>query len=612
VTPLPDIAKELRDRFCPAVLSIVRARDGVDTVWVAADTVREVLSYLKSRPGGAYAMLYDLTGIDERSRRHHAAPMSDFTVVYQLLSLELNHDLRIKVPLTGERPVIDTIAGLWPNSDWYERELWDMFGIEVRGHKDLRRILCPPWWQGHPLRKEHPARATELSPDLSPQRIIEMEEQLIARRPDSSARRPSLAAASGGGSQGWPPPTSEESPASDDGSVGVAGGDGEFTVLNFGPHHPGTHGVLRLVLKLDGERIVGMAPDIGFHHRGAEKMGERQSWHTYIPYTDRIDYLAGVVNELPYVLAVEKLAGIEVPDRVKVMRVMLTELFRIISHLVWYGTFTLDLGAMSPTFYMFSDRERALDIIEAVTGARMHPGYFRIGGLADDLPGGWEKMFREFLAYMPRRLDEYDAMMMKNGILKARTVGVGAMTTAQAIDWGVTGPNLRATGLVWDWRKKRPYSGYERFEFDIPTGTRGDCYDRAAVRVAEIRQSLRIIQQCVDNMPAGEHKSRSPLATPPIKGRTLADIETLITHFLGVSWGPVIPAGEAAIMTEGAKGSYSYYLTSDGGGMSYRTRIRTPSFPHIQAMPAICQGISISDLVAILGSIDFVLADIDR
>jgi NADH-quinone oxidoreductase subunit C/D len=599
VTPLPDIAKELRDRFCPAVLLIAPARDGVDTVWVAADTVRQVLAYLKSRPGGAYAMLYDLTGIDERSRRHHAAPMSDFTVVYQLLSLELNHDLRIKAPLTGERPVIDTIAGLWPNSDWYERELWDMFGIEVRGHKDLRRILSPPWWQGHPLRKEHPARATELPPDLSPQRIIEMEESLVAppsplggglpkqlRHPQEDLGVPQ---------EGVPP----EAPQ-------------EFTVLNFGPHHPGTHGVLRLVLKMDGERIVGLSPDIGFHHRGAEKMGERQSWHTYIPYTDRVDYLSGVVNELPYVLAVEKLAGIEVPDRVKVIRVMLTELFRIISHLVWYGTFTLDLGAMSPTFYMFSDRERALDIIEAVTGARMHPGYFRIGGLADDLPGGWEKMFREFLAYLPRRLDEYDAMMMKNGILKARTVGVGAMTTAQAIDWGVTGPNLRATGLDWDWRKKRPYSGYERFEFDIPTGTRGDCYDRAAVRVAEIRQSLRIIQQCVNNMPAGEHKSRSPLATPPIKGRTLADIETLITHFLGVSWGPVIPAGEAAIMTEGAKGSYSYYLTSDGGGMSYRTRIRTPSFPHIQAVPAICQGLSVSDLVAILGSIDFVLADIDR
>jgi NADH-quinone oxidoreductase subunit C/D len=341
-------------------------------------------------------------------------------------------------------------------------------------------------------------------------------------------------------------------------------------------------------------------------------MGERQSWHTYIPYTDRVDYLGGVMNNLPYVLAVEKLAGIEVPDRVKVIRVMLCELFRIISHLVFYGTLTGDLGAMSPVFYMFTDRERAFEIVEAICGGRMHPSWFRIGGVAQDLPRGWDRLVREFVAYLPSRLAEYDRLTMQNTILKGRTKGIGAYTVEEAIEWGVTGPGLRACGFEWDFRKQRPYSGYEQFEFDIPTGTNGDCYDRARVHVEEMRQSLRIIEQCVANMPAGPHKSDHPLATPPIKERTLHDIETLIAHFLSVSWGPVIPPGEAFVGVEATKGSNGYYLVSDGNTVSYRTRIRTPSFPHIQMLPQISRGHMVPDLLAILGSIDYVLSDVDR
>ena len=341
-------------------------------------------------------------------------------------------------------------------------------------------------------------------------------------------------------------------------------------------------------------------------------MGERQTWHTYIPYTDRVDYLGGVMNNLPYVLAVEKLAGIEVPERVKVIRIMLCELFRIISHLVFYGTYTQDLGMMSPVFYMFTDRERAFDIIEAITGGRMHPGWFRIGGVADDLPDGWEKMVREFLDYMPKRLRDYDKMVMKNAILKMRTRDISPLTPDEAIEWGATGPMLRATGLAWDLRKKRPYGGYDQFEFDIPVGDRGDCYDRLVVNVDEMRQSLRIIEQCLKNMPAGPYKSSHPLTTPPLKERTMHDIETLINHFLGVSWGPVIPAGEAAVSVEATKGINMYYLVSDGNTMSYRTRIRTPSFAHLQMIPMMGRGLMIPDLIAILASIDFVLADVDR
>jgi NADH-quinone oxidoreductase subunit C/D len=527
-------------------------------------------------------MLYDLTAIDERTRVHR--PVEEtcaFTVVYHLLSFERNEFIRIKAALEESALSLDTVTDLWPAANWYEREVWDMFGIRFTGHPYLRRILMPPTWEGHPLRKDHPARATEMGQFRLPQAKQEAEQEALRFRPEEWGMQRTRAGS-------------------------------EILFLNVGPQHPGTHGVLRVVLQLDGEEIVDAVPEIGFHHRGAEKMGERQTWHTFIPYTDRIDYLAGVINNLAYLVAVEKLIGITVPPRGQVIRVMLSELFRIISHLVWYGTFAQDLGQLSPVFYTFNDRERALSIIEAICGARMHPNWFRIGGVAQDLPRGWDAMFRDFLSYLPPRLAEYDREVMRNRIFQARTKGIGNMTTEEAIDWGITGPALRACGFDWDFRKKQPYSGYEQFEFDIPTGKHGDCFDRAAVRVEEMRQSLRIIEQCVNHMPEGPYKSDHPLATPPIKDRTMHDIETLITHFLSVTWGPVIPPGEALGTIEAAKGNNGYYLISDGGTNSYRTRIRTPSFAHMQMLPLLCRGRMIPDLFAVLGAMDYVLADVDR
>jgi len=242
----------------------------------------------------------------------------------------------------------------------------------------------------------------------------------------------------------------------------------------------------------------------------------------------------------------------------------------------------------------------------------MHPAWFRIGGLAQDLPQGWERLVRQFVDYLPKRLNEYDKLVMRNRLFKMRTRDVGAYSLDEAIEWGATGPGLRACGLAWDHRKARPYAGYDQFEFDIPTGSRGDCYDRTAVRVEEMRQSVRIIRQCLENMPQGSYKARHPLATPPLKEHTMHDIETLIAHFLSVSWGPVIPPGEASVCVEATKGLNSYYLVSDGDTMSYRTRIRTPSFAHLQMIPLMCRGAMVADLIAILGSIDFVMADVDR
>ncbi len=576
------VLENLKEKFGESALKIQETNDGLPTVYVPDDKIRDVLKYLKEEIPKPYKMLYDLTAIDERSRQHKEnLPETDFSLVYHLLSFDRNSDIRIKVALKGEYPEIDSITSIWDNANWYERETFDFFGIKFKGHPHLKRLIMPPTWQGHPLRKEHPARATEMGPFQLPDDKQDREQEALKFHPEE-----------------W--------------GLKRASDDTDFMFLNLGPQHPGTHGVLRIILQLDGEEIVDAVPDIGFHHRGAEKMAERQSWHTFIPYTDRIDYLGGVMNNFAYVQAVETLAGIEVPDRAKVIRIMLSELFRLSSHLVWFGTFAQDIGQMSPVFYAFNDRERIFDIISAITGDRMHPNWFRIGGVAQDLPKGWDKMIKEFIRFFPKQLKNYNKLVMKNSIIKARTIGIGAYTTEEAIEWGVTGPGLRATGLEWDFRKKRPYSGFEQFEFDIPIGQNGDAYDRALVRMEEMNQSLRIIEQCVNNMPEGYYKSDNPITTPPRKERTMHDIETLINHFLNVSWGPVIPPGEAFFGIEATKGNNGYYLVSDGSTASYRTRIRTPSFPHIQMVPYISRGHTIADLLAILASIDYVLADVDK
>ena len=584
---VPQVVRELQARFGESAFVHQSTKDDVPTLWVASAQRDPVLKFLKNSVPRPFRMLLDLQAVDERMRRHREGlPAADFTLFYHLLSIERcgpqeSGQVRIKVALQGEYPTVNSIVGLYTNANWYEREVWDLFGTRFDGHPNLQRILLPRYWDGHPGRKDYPARATEFDPYL-----------LTAARQDEEQAALEFKPEEWGMKRG----TEEE----------------DFMFLNLGPNHPSSHGAFRIILQLDGEEILDAVSEIGYHHRGAEKMAERQSWHSFIPYTDRIDYLGGVMNNLPYVLAVEKLAGIEVPDRVKTIRVMMAEFFRITSHLLYLGTYIQDVGAMTPIFFMFADRQKAYDVIEAVTGFRMHPAWFRIGGVAHDLPHGWDRKVREFLDWFPKRLDDYVKAALQNSILRARTIGVAQYNTLEALEWGVTGAGLRATGCDFDYRKARPYSGYENFEFEIPLGKNGDAYDRCMLRVEELRQSCRIIRQCLEHMPAGPYKADHPLTCPPPREHMLKDIETLITHFLGVSWGPVMPPGESTQLIEATKGINSYYLTSDGSTMSYRTRIRTPSFPHLQMIPYIIRGHMIPDLVVLLASIDFVMADVDR
>jgi NADH-quinone oxidoreductase subunit D len=383
-------------------------------------------------------------------------------------------------------------------------------------------------------------------------------------------------------------------------------------LINMGPQHPSTHGVLRLLLELDGEVVVKVTPHIGYLHTGMEKIMESKRYHQAITVTDRFDYLAPMSNNLAFVLSVEKLLGIEVPERTRVIRVLLTELTRIKSHLVALGTMALEVGAQSVFLYCFRERERILDLYEMVSGARMMSSYFRVGGLMADLPDGFDRAVDQILREFPHRFDEYEDLLTHNPLWIQRLKGIGVIKAEEAVAWGLSGPIVRACGLAWDLRKSNPYSGYDRFDFEIALGRAGDAYDRYLVRIVEMRQSLRIVGQALREMPGGPVNIDNPKIVPPPKHVVRQSMEALIHHFLLYSQGFTVPPGEAYVPVEGPKGELGFYVVSDGSNTPWRVKLRPPSLVNIQVLPRLIEGHMVADVVAIVGSVDFVMGEADR
>ena len=387
---------------------------------------------------------------------------------------------------------------------------------------------------------------------------------------------------------------------------------GETMLLNMGPQHPSTHGVLRLLLELDGETIVNCLPDIGFLHTGVEKNMEAKTYQQAEVMTDRLDYLNTVGNNFTYCLAVEKLTGLDVPPRAQAIRVILAELQRISSHLVWLGTQSLDLAAMSVFLYCFREREMILDIFEMVSGQRMMTTYIRPGGVWRDIPDDFADAVRQFLEYMPHRVDQYEGLLTKNPLYIDRTKRIGVISKEDALRWGLTGPTLRGSGVPYDVRKVQPYSGYEQYDFIVPVEDAGDVFSRYKVRVAEMRQSLSIIRQALDNLPSGPIRSDNRKYIPPPKAELSTSMEALIHHFKLWTEGFSPPKGSVYAVTESPRGELGCYIESDGSPKPYRVYWRTPSYPHLQVLPKLSKGHMVADLVAIIGSIDIVLGDVDR
>ncbi len=548
----------LKRAFQDAVQGVSEFR-GETTVVIVPEVLREVCLYLRDKEG--YDFLVDLCGVDNGTDR-----TPRYSVVYLLRNMETKDQLRLKVFTDG---TVDTVSDIWPTANWHEREAYDMFGIDFKGHPELERLYLPEDFEGHPLRKDYPLRG--LNPDR------DMYEGGVKTK--------------------------------------VAPSKPNTMILNMGPQHPSTHGVLRMLLELEGETIVNAWPIVGYLHRGTEKLAEYKTYHQVLPLTDRLDYLAPPSNNLAYILAVEKLLGIEPPPRGKFIRIIMVELARIASHLIWLGTHAMDIGAATVFLYAFREREKIYDLWEMVAGARFHQSYFRIGGVREDLPEDFIPALKKFLDEFPKALDECDNLLTNNKIWRVRTEGVAVLSKEDAIRYGATGPVLRGSGVNWDLRKAYPYAGYDEFTFHVPVGERGDTFDRYLVRMEEMRQSREILMQAVARLPDG------PINTEPgkynfpppeeVKGDK-ANIEALIHQFKLVIEGVRPPKGEVYQAVEAPKGELGFYIISDGEPRPYRLRIRSPSLINLQALPIMIKGLKVADVVTAIGSIDIVLGEVDK
>ncbi|MEN6520433.1 MAG: NADH dehydrogenase (quinone) subunit D [Armatimonadota bacterium] len=546
---------------------------------------------LHDDPNLNYNFLSDITAVDFYRKRPR------FEAVYRMYSVPDGRRLWIKAPVEiGEE--VETVTSVWKNANWMEREVYDMFGIRFADHPDLRRILMPSNWIGHPLRKDHPigseeVQFTENTGSIIPQTAF-YDEQFEGMDFKAYIERGDEMNTTCGASR-----------------MAKYEKDGKL-IINMGPQHPSTHGVLRVILALEGETVIDSDLDIGYIHTGIEKQAEQLLYQQTLTLTDRMDYVAPLINNLGYALSVEKLLGIEVPPRAKYLRVLLNELTRISSHLLWLGTHGIEIGAVTIFLYGFRDREAILDIFELLSGQRMMTSWINIGGLRDDIPEGFTAAVRRFLDTFPARLDDYHSLLTKNPIWLERTKGIGCISREDALSYGVSGPVLRATGLAWDVRKVWPYSAYDEFDFDIPTGENSDVYDRYLVRMEEMRQSLRIIEQALDNLPDGDYRIEDYKIVLPPRQRLDVSMESLIHHFLVATKGFNVPKGDSYVSYEGPRGEAGYYIVSDGSPKPYRMHLRSPTFSTLQSMPLMIQNRLVSDVIAVLGSVDMIMGEVDR
>lgn len=585
VAPLPTgesaDANRLVERFGDAILA-AGLHHGQQVVYVKPEQLVAVAEFAKTDPNLRYEALIDVSAVD---RSELPVRDSRFHTVYQLRSYARKQHLVIVCPLDDRgEPEAPSLAGVYQGAIWPEREVWDLMGVRFAGHPDLRRILMPEHWPNHPLQKQVPVGGEEVPFTLtwSDPEFESFGKQIMA----AESKPPVL------------PP----------------GMNIENMIINMGPHHPSTHGVLRLVVELDGETVVNVDPDLGYLHSGFEKTGENKRYKDFVYYTDRMDYLSAMSNNLGYCLTVEKLLGVEIPARAQVLRVIMAELQRLASHLFWLSTHVLDVSGtgMSLLMYATRERERILDLFEMACGARLTVGYMRVGGVSRDIPPAFPGRLDEFLKAMAIRIDEYEAMLTSGPLWEERLQGVGVLTRDEAINMGLTGPMLRGSGVDWDLRRDAPYSGYENYDFKVPVFTEGDCYARYLVRMEEMRQSLRIIRQAMDNLPDGAFRVEDRKITPPPRAELDISMEALIHHFKLMTEGFHTPPGMVYHGIESSKGELGFFVYSDGSAKPYRLHVRGPSFNNLYAISKMSKGAMLSDIVTNIGSIDIVLGEVDR
>ncbi|MDX1502537.1 MAG: NADH-quinone oxidoreductase subunit D [Thermoanaerobaculia bacterium] len=563
--PTTTAPQPLLERF-PAD-AIRREEGGDQETWVVRrEVLRDLARELRDGEETRFDLLLDLCGVDYPDREER------FEAVYHLLSLPRQARLRLKVPLSEDDPTLPSLIDVWKAADWFEREAYDMFGLRFEGHPNLRRILTHEGFRGHPLRKDYdPAR-----------RWILTEEKVY---------RPEFAS------------TGEE----------TADDMFERMTINIGPSHPAMHGTFRVVANLDGEIIRESEVEIGYLHRCFEKMSETHTWQQVIPFTDRLNYCSSFINNVGYCRAVEALLGVEAPPRAVWARTILSEFSRIMDHCVANGSTLVDIGALTNFWYMFQPREEIYGLLEACSGARLTVSYCRIGGLAADLPPDFMERCRRLLEIIPPFIDDVDGLVARNRIFLDRSVGVAAISGEEAVNWGWTGPCLRASGVAYDVREARPYDLYDTVEWEVPVFYGGDVYDRYRQRVAEMRQSLSIIRQLLDRgMPEGGYIVDDPHVALPPKEQAYTQMEAMIYHFKLIMDGIQVPPGEIYSMTEGANGELGYYVISDGSGKPYRIKVRPPCFPIFSTFSRLIDGGTISDAVATLGGLNVIAGELER